>query len=377
MKHLVGGVLILLLAFTAGQAQDKPKDKEKPKTAKEQLTELRMEFNKAQQAFFQSLNEAKTDEDRQKKMAENAPLLEKVAAKCIEFAEKNAKDDSSIDALLMVISNRFLPTDSKAQAKAIDLIGKEHIASKKMGQVAQMLANGFGKRNEELLRTILAKNPHKAIKSDTCLALAQFYSQRASIAKQVASNADLAKRLELFFGKETADEIKKADVKKLEASSAAMYKEFADNYLADTEQDRLVNLCVQLSFSGDASSESLLRTVVEKDKRRDVQGVACLALGQVLKEQSNQLADSDAKKSKEFRTKSEEMLSRAANKFADVKFGFRGTVGETAKRELYELRHLSVGLPAPEIEGEDQDGKKFKLSDYKGKVVLLDFWSQF
>jgi cytochrome oxidase Cu insertion factor (SCO1/SenC/PrrC family) len=24
----------------------------------------------------------------------------------------------------------------------------------------------------------------------------------------------------------------------------------------------------------------------------------------------------------------------------------------------------------------DQDGKKFKLSDYKGKVVLLDFWSQ-
>jgi hypothetical protein len=33
-----------------------------------------------------------------------------------------------------------------------------------------------------------------------------------------------------------------------------------------------------------------------------------------------------------------------------------------------------VPRPAPEIEGEDQDGVTFKLSDYKGKVVLLDFW---
>jgi cytochrome oxidase Cu insertion factor (SCO1/SenC/PrrC family) len=33
-----------------------------------------------------------------------------------------------------------------------------------------------------------------------------------------------------------------------------------------------------------------------------------------------------------------------------------------------------VGEPAPEIKGEDVDGKEFALSDYKGKVVVLDFW---
>lgn len=32
------------------------------------------------------------------------------------------------------------------------------------------------------------------------------------------------------------------------------------------------------------------------------------------------------------------------------------------------------GNRAPEIVGEDADGKSFKLSDYRGKVVLLDFW---
>jgi hypothetical protein len=49
-------------------------------------------------------------------------------------------------------------------------------------------------------------------------------------------------------------------------------------------------------------------------------------------------------------------------------------VGELAGRELFEIRQLQPGQPAPEIEGEDIDGVKFKLSDYRGKVVLLDFW---
>jgi hypothetical protein len=35
---------------------------------------------------------------------------------------------------------------------------------------------------------------------------------------------------------------------------------------------------------------------------------------------------------------------------------------------------LEIGKVAPDIEGEDIDGVKFKLSDYRGKVVVLDFW---
>jgi cytochrome oxidase Cu insertion factor (SCO1/SenC/PrrC family) len=51
------------------------------------------------------------------------------------------------------------------------------------------------------------------------------------------------------------------------------------------------------------------------------------------------------------------------------------TVVERAKAELFAIHNLSVGSEAPDIEGQDQDGKRFKLSDYRGKVVLLDFWS--
>ncbi len=35
---------------------------------------------------------------------------------------------------------------------------------------------------------------------------------------------------------------------------------------------------------------------------------------------------------------------------------------------------MEVGQLAPEIEGKDLDGVPFKLSDYRGKVVMLDFY---
>ncbi|MGF1579434.1 MAG: peroxiredoxin family protein [Gemmataceae bacterium] len=41
---------------------------------------------------------------------------------------------------------------------------------------------------------------------------------------------------------------------------------------------------------------------------------------------------------------------------------------------LFKLQNLSIGKKAPEIDAEDIDGVRFKLSDYRGKVVVLDFW---
>jgi hypothetical protein len=41
---------------------------------------------------------------------------------------------------------------------------------------------------------------------------------------------------------------------------------------------------------------------------------------------------------------------------------------------FFELENLQIGQLAPDIEGVDLDGVAFKLSDYRGKVVMLDFW---
>jgi hypothetical protein len=136
------------------------------------------------------------------------------------------------------------------------------------------------------------------------------------------------------------------------------------------QSEKLGQVCQGLTYNTDKASENLLRAILEKNPHRTVQGQACLALAQYLN-LSQRVQKREAAK------EIEELFERAAEKYGDVKTSYFGTVGAKAKAELFELRFLVVGKTAPDIEGEDQDGKKFKLSDYKGKVVLLDFWSEF
>lgn len=77
------------------------------------------------------------------------------------------------------------------------------------------------------------------------------------------------------------------------------------------------------------------------------------------------------------RRQAEAALERVRKDHAFVSYvrnNKRSTLGKAADAELFELRHLVVGKTPPDLEGEDTDGKKFKLSEYRGKVVVIVFW---
>jgi cytochrome oxidase Cu insertion factor (SCO1/SenC/PrrC family) len=78
-------------------------------------------------------------------------------------------------------------------------------------------------------------------------------------------------------------------------------------------------------------------------------------------------------RSADSRQKAEKLFEQVVQDYGDVK-SWRGTLADAAKGDLFELRNLNAGQPAPEIEGEDVEGRRFKLSDYRGKVVVIDFW---
>jgi hypothetical protein len=122
---------------------------------------------------------------------------------------------------------------------------------------------------------------------------------------------------------------------------------------------------------------NLIKAVAKKNPDRTARGQAVMALAY---EARRKFAVAEYKKSADL-----DKCAAAADKAFEAVLKDYGdcprlersnarTLGEEAKRELFELRHLRIGKVAPQIAGEDLDGLKFKLSDYRGKVVVLQFW---
>jgi hypothetical protein len=162
--------------------------------------------------------------------------------------------------------------------------------------------------------------------------------------------------------------------------------------------DKLGPICLRINAGFRQEHETFLRTLRERSPHKDVQGLACLALAQFLnnrvqrvdqiKAQPELAREYEALFGKEFlaglqkqdRARAareiEKLFEQAGKEYGDVKIPYEGTVAQKVKAELFEFRNLLVGKEAPDIEGVDQDGKRFKLSDYRGQVVLLDFWNR-
>ena len=65
----------------------------------------------------------------------------------------------------------------------------------------------------------------------------------------------------------------------------------------------------------------------------------------------------------------------AKRELLGVKDGIRdGELASRIQATIDAREGMADGDVAPDIDGVDMDGVAFKLSDYKGKIVLLDFW---
>ena len=158
---------------------------------------------------------------------------------------------------------------------------------------------------------------------------------------------------------------------------------------------KLADLCRRLARKPSTATERLLRKLLKDSPHKAVRAQACFHLADYLKRQIQRIetlkADPNqarrldqyygqgfskrllslnmAKMSQEI----ERLYELTVKSFAAVKFG-EGTMGAVATKRLFAMRHLALGKSAPEITGKDVNGKPFKLSDYRGKIVLLDFW---
>lgn len=120
-------------------------------------------------------------------------------------------------------------------------------------------------------------------------------------------------------------------------------------------------VCLALSQRGGNIATKTLKEIYAANPHKEVKGRALWGLCQMAKA-ANSEKDVVA------------ICGMIQKDFADIEL-YPGTkLGDLAKGELFEIQNLGIGKPAPEIEGVDAEGVKFKLSDYRGKVVMLDFW---
>jgi hypothetical protein len=372
MVRMMSGLFALLLALPA--PGDEAKAKNEPKTPGAQVQALIEEYEDAYRAYAKARKEAKNFEERDRLRKELYPEPEKFAPRFFALAEKFSEDPAAVDALVWIMSNVPATARGPARDKAIDLLLGKHVQSEKLSTVCRSLSKGVDQQGEKFLRTILEKNPHAEVQGDACLALAQRLCSIAGIVRDLNQGTEAAAQHAESLDKDQLADLRKRDAARLNSDSEQLFRRFAEKHIPQMKDETLIALCVRFGFqASDSGSELLLRTLLERTSTPDVHGVACLSLGQVLKNRLNEMPSTDHKVALTLRKDCERQLELAGSLFADVKV-FRTSLGERAKAELYELRHLSKGMAAPEIEAEDLDGRTFKLSDYRGKVVLLDFW---
>jgi thiol-disulfide isomerase/thioredoxin len=154
------------------------------------------------------------------------------------------------------------------------------------------------------------------------------------------------------------------------------------DFLSD---EKLENACwpLALPFNATASAgglhpgaEGLLREALAKSPHRKVRAAACFSLASYLQAHSNWKSGGMTKdRADQIAEESARLYERVIEEYGDVQIMTGRTLSDMARSALFETRSLVVGKVAPEIDGEDLDGRRLSMRDHRGKVVVLTFWA--
>jgi hypothetical protein len=116
---------------------------------------------------------------------------------------------------------------------------------------------------------------------------------------------------------------------------------------------------------GEEAVAKALSSMAERTPHRTVKAAALFNLGALLGEER---AAGDPKLAEA------KLVFAKLSDFKDVEMYEGRSYADAAQAFVFALENLVPGKPCPDFSAVDAEGAAFKLSDYKGKVVLVDFW---
>jgi hypothetical protein len=330
LASLFSAAIALGVLSPSVRADDKSKTSEND-PAKELLA-IQNEWQKVQADYTQEaikeLQTAKTPEERNRLIKEKRakrPQPTAFAERCLKLADAHPDSPVALEALAWVITNT---SGSPAANTATTKLGQKLSAINDLDQLQKALA----KVNSQGLGSIAPQVEEKARKNLD-------HPQAVPLLLWVCQTT-------LYGGGTELGKLYNRTVELL-----------VDRF---PERPEMAQLAGWLALDEDPGwAEKQLRRLVEKNPSAAVKAAATFGLAEVLKN-----------KDESSQNEAEKLFARMAESTDPAHKGFV----ERAKNELKELQLHGLGKPVPEIAGDDLNGQSFKLSDYKGKVVLIDFW---
>jgi hypothetical protein len=137
------------------------------------------------------------------------------------------------------------------------------------------------------------------------------------------------------------------------------------DHIEAPEMDQLASQLGYMAWQmGRETVIPLMRTLAEKSPHKKVQAAALFGLASTLMESEDAVDKGEAR----------EIFQRVIKDYADVKPKRGATYSDRAKGYLFEIDKLQIGMTLPDMQAVDENGQKFSTADYRGKVVVLDFW---
>ena len=131
------------------------------------------------------------------------------------------------------------------------------------------------------------------------------------------------------------------------------------------ESERMEQMCFRMLYArGDDAARERLEMVIDNTPHKKIKAVATYCLASFLRLNAKDDEDKDEYMS---------LFQKVSDEYSDIEFRDR-PISKMAEGAMFEAENLKIGDQVPDLEGEDLNGESFKISDYRGKVVVLDFW---
>lgn len=190
--------------------------------------------------------------------------------------------------------------------------------------------------------------------------------ERQALAGKFPDASEVARPLMLLVAAAPAsEEAAKAAIWVLRHSRATQPEEVITILRAQALSADFSDLALASLYSQTEAVSAVLEQVIDENPHPAAKAAAAFARSQAMGRTTD--AD-DAVRKRMLR-----LLGIAVEHGDTVMLGKR-SIADRARAAIFEEENLQIGMQAPEISGEDIGGNALALSDYRGKVVVIDFW---